>query len=87
MRLNCPVCGSRDSREFSYLGDAKLLDRPAPDAPFEEWHAYVHLRDNPEGPHDELWLHDYGCRSYLKVRRDTKTHVVESVQTVDEVKA
>ena len=32
MRINCPVCGERDSREFHYRGSAKLMDRPAGDA-------------------------------------------------------
>jgi len=87
MRLICPLCGSRDSREFSYLGDAKLMDRPDARAPFEDWHEYVHLRDNPEGVHKELWLHDYGCRAYLQVTRNTATHEVLEVVTVDSLKA
>ncbi len=38
------------------------------------WVDYVYLRDNPRGPHDELWLHSAGCRRWFKVRRDTRTH-------------
>ena len=29
MRINCPHCGERDVREFTYLGDASL-QRPDP---------------------------------------------------------
>ena len=47
---------------------------PRRDAPEADWVAYVYLRDNPRGPHDELWLHSAGCRSWFKVRRDTRTH-------------
>ncbi|MEO0999050.1 MAG: sarcosine oxidase subunit delta [Pseudomonadota bacterium] len=82
MRLTCPFCGSRDIREFTYRGDALLMFRPADEA---EMHAYVHLRDNPAGPHDELWQHDGGCRAWLKVRRDTTTHEVLSVEIAAEV--
>lgn len=76
MRITCPLCGPRDVREFTYRGDAVLMDRP--DAP-EAMHDYVHVRQNPAGPHDELWHHGAGCGGWLKVRRDTVTHDVLSV--------
>ena len=28
MRINCPYCGERDAREFSYLGDAERSSGP-----------------------------------------------------------
>ncbi|MBD3625354.1 MAG: sarcosine oxidase subunit delta [Rhodobacteraceae bacterium] len=84
MRLTCPLCGDRDSREFSYLGSAALLDRPADDAPFDAWHDYVHLRDNPAGPNAELWHHVSGCSGWLHVVRDTRTHEVLSVRLAEE---
>ncbi len=73
MRIPCPHCGERGSEEFSYLGAAGLV-RPQPDAPLEAWHEYVHLRDNPAGPHRELWQHVHGCRRWLVVTRNTRTH-------------
>ena len=81
MRLSCPFCGERGSEEFAYLGDAGLADRPdpaAPDAP-GRFDAYVHLRDNPAGPHRELWQHVGGCRSWLLVDRDVRSHEVLAV--------
>jgi sarcosine oxidase subunit delta len=78
MRIPCPDCGTRGNEEFTILGAAGL-QRPAPDAPAEAWHDYVHLRDNPAGPHRELWHHSTGCRSWLVVERDTRTHAVLSV--------
>ena len=77
MRIACPLCGARDMREFSYLGDATLADRPAEGG---DWQSYVYLRDNPAGPHDELWQHAQGCRAWLRVRRDTVSHAVLSVE-------
>lgn len=76
MRLSCPICGERDLREFAYCGDAKLMARPAPDAGAEAFHDYLNIRDNPAGPHAELWHHEMGCRAWLRVVRDTRTHAV-----------
>lgn len=77
MRLQCPFCGERDASEFAYLGDANC-QRPDPGAPdaAARFVAAVYLRDNPAGPHDELWYHAFGCRSWLRVARDTLTHEV-----------
>jgi sarcosine oxidase subunit delta len=71
--IPCPWCGARSQVEFTYGGDA-TVKRPAPDAPDAAWYAYVYVRDNPLGPHDEWWLHSAGCRRWIKVRRDTRTH-------------
>ena len=49
MRITCPICGERDSREFSYQGADVALRRPDPDAGEAAWDDYVHLRDNPAG--------------------------------------
>lgn len=73
MRIPCPHCGERGNEEFSYLGAAGLV-RPEPDAPEASWVDYVYLRDNPAGLHGELWHHVHGCRRWLVVTRDTRTH-------------
>ena len=78
MRICCPHCGERGNEEFSYRGDAAPV-RPAGDAPAAAWHAYVHLRDNPAGQHKELWQHVHGCRRWLMVTRDTRTHEIFTV--------
>lgn len=77
MRIPCPYCGERDAREFAYLGDATLT-RPDPAAPDAEqaFHDYVYLRDNPAGAHQEWWYHANGCRQWLRVTRDTRTHAI-----------
>ncbi len=78
MRIPCPYCGERDVREFTYLGDATLR-RPDPAAPDAErlFFDYVYLRDNPAGPHRELWYHGQGCRSWIEVARDTRDHRID----------
>ena len=86
MLIPCPYCGSRDSGEFVYRGDATPL-RPALEldstkvAPvggviFD----YVYLRDNPAGLHEEHWYHAQGCRNWLVVTRNTLTHDIPSAR-------
>ncbi len=77
--IPCPHCGPRNQIEFTYGGDATVR-RPATDAPdaapVAAWVDCVYLRDNPCGPHDELWLHSAGCRRWFRIRRDTRTHEI-----------
>lgn len=80
MRIQCPFCGERDLSEFTYLGDAMYV-RPnadSVDAPAQFVEA-VYLRTNPYGIHKELWYHASGCRSWLRVTRDTGTHEIFAV--------
>ncbi len=79
MRLTCPICGERDVREFACRGSAKLLARPDPGAGAEAFHDYLNIRDNPAGPNPELWQHVGGCRAWLRVVRDTRSHGVLEV--------
>lgn len=79
MRIDCPCCGLRDSGEFSYLGDASLKRPSGLDAAPEAMLDYVYLRDNPAGPFRELWYHGLGCRSWLVVSRNTRTHAIDGV--------
>ena len=84
MRLPCPVCGERDLREYTFRGAASLLDRPADGT--EAMDAYLHLRENPAGPHAELWQHEQGCRAWLRVERDTVSHAILSVALAREAR-
>ncbi|MBY5973296.1 sarcosine oxidase subunit delta [Ferrimonas balearica] len=74
MRLTCPLCGERDLREFTYRGAA--LARPEGETWGDDWHDYIHLRDNPAGENREYWAHSTGCAAVLLVTRDTRTHEV-----------
>jgi sarcosine oxidase subunit delta len=81
MRIRCPFCAERDSSEFTFAGDASVR-RPDPEAPdaAARFFEAVYLRDNPAGRYEELWYHGSGCRSWLRVTRDTRTHEVFSVR-------
>ena len=87
MIINHPLLGPRDSQEFTYLGDANLIDRPdwQAEGAMEQFHDYGYLRDNPAGQHQELWYHEQGDRSWLVVTRDTLTHEITQVELARDV--
>lgn len=82
-----PLLGPRDSQEFTYLGDANLINRPdwqASDAP-DQFYEYLYQRDNRAGEHRELWFHEQGDRSWLVVTRNTRTHEITSAELARDV--
>ncbi len=82
MIINHPLLGARDSAEFTYLGDASLIDRPdgmATDS-LPRFIEYGYFRDNVAGQHQELWFHEQGDRSWLIVTRHTVTHDIVKVE-------
>ncbi|UWQ15287.1 sarcosine oxidase subunit delta [Aliiroseovarius sp. M344] len=87
MIINHPLLGPRDAQEFTYLGDANLINRPdwQSENALQEFHDYLHLRDNPVGLHRELWFHEQGDRSWLVVTRDTTTHEITDVKLARDV--
>ncbi len=74
MRIPCPFCGARDSREFVFRGDAQPVRPGGDDA--DAMFDYLYLRDNPAGAFEELWYHAQGCRNWLRVTRNTVTHAI-----------
>jgi sarcosine oxidase subunit delta len=83
MRIVCPHCGERPVDEFVDLGAAGLK-RPDAGAGMSDWVDYVYLRDNKAGAHRELFYHVGGCRAWLVVTRDTRTHAIASVTAARE---
>lgn len=87
MLIPHPLLGPRDAQEFTYLGDAALLNRPdglAEDA-LSAFNDYVYLRDNPAGVHRELWFHEQGDRSWFVVTRNTLTHEILGAELARDV--
>jgi sarcosine oxidase subunit delta len=87
MLIPHPLLGLRDASEFTYLGDASLLNRPdwQAEGAAEAFHDYLYLRDNPAGAHRELWFHEQGDRSWLVVTRNTLTHEILNVELASDV--
>ena len=86
MRIKCPLCGDRDSREYTYMGHETYLDRPGDEGWSADWDDYLHLRDNPAGVTRDLWYHGAGCTSWLLVERDTVTHDILRVEPARDAK-
>lgn len=78
MRIPCPFCGDRDAQEFVYRGDAAPR-RPA-EGDVEAMFDYVYQRENLAGQIREHWYHAQGCRNWLVVERDTRTHRVSGAE-------
>ena len=87
MIINHPLLGPCDAQEFTYKGDASLIDRPDGMADGAEgaFYDYAYLRDNPAGLHRELWYHEQGDRSWLVVTRNTLTHEITKVELARDV--
>jgi heterotetrameric sarcosine oxidase delta subunit len=86
MRIPCPLCGTRDRREFYYYGSDDYLNRPAEGASIEAWDDHLHLRTNPAGETRDLWYHETGCGAWLRVTRNTVTHEVAGSELVSDRK-
>jgi len=81
MRLICPYCSDRDAGEFTQMGeDPGKRPDPGHDEAERLFVDYLYLRDNPAGPNKELWYHAQGCRQWLRVVRNTRTHEIISVE-------
>ncbi len=76
MRIPCPYCGSRDIKEFASRGEVHAA--PGLDADFDPAFAALYLRDNSLGRTREYFYHAQGCRSWLVVERDVRTHEIFS---------
>ena len=87
MIINHPLLGPCDAQEFTYKGDASLINRPdgMTDDADAAFYDYAYLRDNPAGVHRELWFHEQGDRSWLVVTRNTVTHEVTNVELARDV--
>ena len=83
MKLPCPLCGSRDRREFYYMGAEDYLDRPDQDASLDALDDHLFLRDNPAGETRDLWYPEQGCGAWRIVTRNTVTHQVSGAILVE----
>ncbi|MCY4540950.1 MAG: sarcosine oxidase subunit delta [Rhodobacteraceae bacterium] len=77
--IECPFCGSRDEREFDYGGLAKPpRGRIAEVASDREWLDYLLIAEEQGEIAEEYWWHVRGCGEWIKIRRNTLTHDIES---------
>jgi len=85
MRINCPHCGKRDEIEFTWGGEAHLVRPLHPEElSDEQWASYLFMRQNPKGLHHERWCHTYGCGQWFNVIRDTQSHKITKISSINE---
>jgi heterotetrameric sarcosine oxidase delta subunit len=71
LHLPCPNCGERPLDEFRYREISTVPETITdPDARDLD---NAFMSTNPEGPTAERWFHEYGCRRWFTIRRDTST--------------
>ncbi|MFD9207943.1 sarcosine oxidase subunit delta [Streptomyces sioyaensis] len=81
--IPCPWCGDRDETEFGYGGQAHVPHPEAPETLTDaEWAEYLFVRDNPEGPFTEQWVHTAGCRRWFTLVRDTTCNDILAVHQI-----
>ena len=83
MIIPCPHCGPRDSSEFHIRGEAAPV-RPDYSQDISAFVDYVYGRTNAAETATEHWYHAAGCRSWLLVEREPRTHVIRSCVFVRE---
>ncbi len=79
--IPCPNCGPRAQAEF-------VFERPVEtifgvDTPTAALVEKLYTRTNPRGVSVELWRHARGCRGWLRIDRNTVTHVIGAVSLWD----
>jgi heterotetrameric sarcosine oxidase delta subunit len=72
--LTCPHCGRRSIEEFRY-GEIPIVPDTLTDPAARDLDR-AFMRTNTEGVVTERWFHEYGCRRWFTVRRDTRANEV-----------
>ncbi len=75
--IDCPYCGPRAQAEFIFERPVETI--VAIDAAPAEALQRLYTRTNPRGVSAELWRHSFGCHAWLRIERDTVTHVIAAV--------
>ena len=79
--IPCPCCGPRAESEFRWRGDARVK-RPRPEALADDagWLGHLFWRPPADGTVEEIWFHEAGCRQFIVVTRDTRTHAIHGAR-------
>lgn len=80
----CPFCGPRGETEFHYGGEAGNTRPDGADVTADNWANYLHMRANPKGVLQEVWVHAT-CGEFFVMSRDSATNAVSSSMPLDAV--
>ncbi len=70
MKLSCPNCGRRSVEEFRY-GEIPNVPDSITDVDERDIDR-IYMKANPDGTTTEAWFHEFGCRRWFRVERDTR---------------
>ena len=71
--IPCPHCGARHENEFTYGGSGS--NKMPESESFDEWYAFLYERENAGQKVVELWHHTYGCRQWIRLKRDPTSNL------------
>ncbi|MEM7111090.1 MAG: sarcosine oxidase subunit delta [Chloroflexota bacterium] len=74
ININCPHCGRRPIEEFVY-GEIPVVPDEITGVDERDLDR-AYMLNNPEGVSIEAWFHVYGCRRWVRLKRDTRTDKV-----------
>jgi sarcosine oxidase subunit delta len=77
----CPHCGPRAQAEFVFERPVETI--VAVDTPTRVLVEKLYTRTNARGVSAELWRHARGCRAWLRIERNTVTHVISAIALWD----
>jgi heterotetrameric sarcosine oxidase delta subunit len=70
MKLSCPQCGDRSVEEFRYGEIPRVPDHLTD--PHQRDLDRIFNKTNPAGITEEAWFHEFGCRRWFRLERDTR---------------
>lgn len=70
MKLTCPNCGTRSVEEFRY-GEIPNVPDSITDVDARDIDR-IYMKANPYGTTIEAWFHEFGCRRWFRMERDTR---------------
>jgi heterotetrameric sarcosine oxidase delta subunit len=73
LRIPCPWCGPRPYTEFMFGGEERASASDDPEEDFRR----VYLPLNAPAEQLERWFHTFGCRRWLRLRRDALTNRID----------
>ena len=74
INITCPHCGRRPIEEFVY-GEIPVVPDEIEGVDERDLDR-AYMLNNPEGVSTEAWFHVYGCRRWVRLKRDTRTDKV-----------
>ena len=85
LMISCPWCGCREETEFKHGGEAHI-QRPENPATLSDaaWAEYLFMETNTKGIYLERWAHQYGCRRWFNVARNTMTNEILNTYKIGE---